>query len=326
METITVNVGPGQPTHLALAPKDDTNTAGDTHCLTATVTDDFGNPVPGVTVNFSVTGANTNGGAGVTGANGVATFCYIGTHAGVDTITATAVGGSAPSDTAHKTWRPGAPASLVLTPPTAINVVDAQHCVTATVVDAFGNPVPGATVTFTVTGSVSTTGTRTTGADGTAQFCYTGPGLPGADVITATASGGTNPSDTATKTWVIPANNEACKVTYGGRITAANGDKATLGGNAQGKGPKGQEEYQDHGPATDINVHSINVLAVTCSRDGVNASIFGKATINGAGSFDYRIDLKDMAEPGSSDTYRIRLSNGYDSGEQVLSGGNVQTH
>jgi hypothetical protein len=165
----------------------------------------------------------------------------------------------------------------------------------------------------------------TTNASGQATFCYTSA-LPGTDVIRATARGGTNPTDTASKTWILPPNNEACKVNNGGRITAANGDKATFGGNAQGKGPKGSEEYQDHGPAVDINVHSINVLAVTCSRDGINASIFGKATINGAGSYDYRIDVKDRGEPGSSDTYRIRLSNGYDSGEQVLSGGNVQTH
>ena len=56
------------------------------------------------------------------------------------------------------------------------------------------------------------------------------------------------------------------------------------------------------------------------------ASIFGTATIDGAGSFVYRIDVKDLGEPGTSDTYRIRLSNGYDSGEQVISGGNVQIH
>ena len=89
---------------------------------------------------------------------------------------------------------------------------------------------------------------------------------------------------------------------------------------------KGQEEYQDHGPATDLNIHSINVQAVTCSADGTEASIFGQATVNGSGTFDYRIDLEDQGEPGTSDTYRIRLSGGYDSGEQVLGGGNVQIH
>jgi hypothetical protein len=75
-----------------------------------------------------------------------------------------------------------------------------------------------------------------------------------------------------------------------------------------------------------MNVHSINVQAVTCSADGTSASIFGQATVDGAGTYDYRIDLEDLGEPGSSDTYRIRLSNGYDSGEQTLKRGNVQIH
>jgi len=231
------------------------------------------------------------------------------------------------------TVTPGDPATLVLTPATDTNTVDDQHCVTATVRDAFGNLTPNITVRFSVAGSVTTTGSAVTNAAGQAQFCYTGPGLPGADVITAYADtdndsvkDATEPQGTAAKTWVIPASTEGCKVTYGGRITAANGDKATFGGNAKADGLKGQEEYQDHGPAADLNVHSINVLAVTCSRDGTQASIFGTATVNGGGSFDYRIDLKDLGEPGTSDTYRIRLSNGYDSGVQVLEGGNVQLH
>ena len=41
----------------------------------------------------------------------------------------------------------------------------------------------------------------------------------------------------------------------------------------------------------------------------------------------YRIDVQDLGEPGKgSDTYRIQLDTGYDSGEQVLEGGNVQIH
>jgi Bacterial Ig-like domain (group 1) len=53
--------------------------------------------------------------------------------------------------------------------------------------DAFANPTPGIHVRFTVTGAVNTTGNVVTNAAGQAQFCYTGPALPGADVITAFA-------------------------------------------------------------------------------------------------------------------------------------------
>ena len=238
-------------------------------------------------------------------------------------------------ETVNVAVTPGEPATLDLTPATATNVVDTQHCVTATVKDAFDNVTPGITVDFSVaptTFRTPSSGNAVTDASGQAKFCYTSA-LPGNDVISAFADtsgdgikNGAEPDDSAAKTWILPTSTAGCKVTYGGRITTSDGDKATFGGNAKGSGPSGQEEYQDHGPAVDSNVHSIDVGAVTCSRDGTMASIFGTATIDGAGSFVYRIDVKDLGEPGTSDTYRIRLSNGYDSGEQVISGGNVQIH
>ena len=59
--------------------------------------------------------------------------------------------------------------------------------VTATVKDAGGQPNPGVIVRFSVSGSVSTTGSATTNTNGDAQFCYMGPALPGSDTITAYA-------------------------------------------------------------------------------------------------------------------------------------------
>ena len=237
-------------------------------------------------------------------------------------------------ETVNLTVTPGNPRTLTLAPKTATNTVDAQHCVTATVKDAFNNPTPGIHVVFRVTGAVNTSGNVVTNGSGQAQFCYTGPALPGSDAISAFADTNNNgtqdagePSDTASKLWVLPASTPGCKVTNGGRITASNGDKATFGGNAQANGLSGEEEYQDHGPAQNMNVHSIDITAVVCNAAGTSASIFGTATVNGAGSFDFRIDVADNGEPGRNDTYRIRLSNGYDSGVQKLSaGGNVQIH
>ena len=43
---------------------------------------------PGITVSFSVSGANTAGGSDETDTAGEASFCYTGTVAGLDTITA----------------------------------------------------------------------------------------------------------------------------------------------------------------------------------------------------------------------------------------------
>ncbi|MHB1244289.1 MAG: post-COAP-1 domain-containing protein [Gaiellaceae bacterium] len=329
-QVVNATVTPNDPATLTLDPPTAVNTAGDTHCVTATVRDQFGNPVPGVLVTFTVSGANTAGGAGVTNAAGQAQFCYVGTNAGTDTITASAAGLTA---TASKTWEPGDPATLELEPATATNVVDDEHCVTASVEDALGNATPGITVRFSVAGLVTTSGSATTDAAGEAEFCYTGPALPGADTITAYADtdgdsvdDADEPEDTAAKTWVLPGSTSGCKVTYGGRITVANGDKATFGGNAKADGLKGNENYQDHGPATAMHVQSSAILAVTCSSDETSASIFGTATVDGAGSFDFRIDVRDLGEPGTSDRYRLRLSNGYDSGDQQLEGGNIQIH
>ena len=123
-----------------------------------------------------------------------------------------------------------------------------------------------------------------------------------------------------------PTSVAACKVTYGGRITAANGDKATFGGNATSAGLSGREQFQDHGPVADLNVKSIAVSAVTCSPDRTAATILGTATIDGVGPVGFQIDVTDLGEPARTDTYRLSLSTGYDTGIQLIRGGNVQIH
>jgi len=230
----------------------------------------------------------------------------------------------------------GPPATLTLMPKAASNPVDTEHCVTATVEDGSGNPVPNVTVRFSVTGSVNTTGSKATDANGQATFCYDGPALPGDDAIEAYADSdndGTQdagePFDTATKAWVLPVTTPLCEViiTNGGRITTTTGDRATFAGNAKSSDigqVQGQETYQDHGPAQALTVKSIDVLAIVCEGSS-EASIYGKATVDGSGSFFYRIKVKDLAEPGiGADTYWILVANGYSSGEHTLEGGNVQ--
>jgi hypothetical protein len=56
------------------------------------------------------------------------------------------------------------------------------------------------------------------------------------------------------------------------------------------------------------------------------ATIFGEATIDGSGTYAFRIDLTDLGSPGTADTYGILLSNGYNSGVHSLMGGNVTIH
>jgi uncharacterized protein (DUF2141 family) len=334
-----------QPATLTLSPATDTNTAGEQHCVTATVKDASGNPTPNIAVRFSVTGANSASGSATTNSNGEATFCYTGTNAGQDAITAFAdtdndgtQDAGEPTGVATKTYVPAGPATLTLSPPADSNDVETEHCVTATVKDAFGNPVPNVTVRFSVTGSVTTSGSATTDAGGEAEFCYQGPELPGADAITAFADSDNDetqdagePTGAAEKTWVLPVSTPLCevKLTKGGRITADNGDKATFGGNAKVSElgmPSGDEEYQDHGPAQPLNVKSTQILALFCPSS-TQATIFGIATIDGQGTHLFKIDVEDLGEPGvGADTYRILLDTLYDSGENTLEGGNVQIH
>jgi hypothetical protein len=117
-------------------------------------------------------------------------------------------------------------------------------------------------------------------------------------------------------------------------LTTAAAAKAainTWAASARSRSPRRRarastEEYQDHGGATDVNVHSTAVTAVSCSRDGTSATIFGTATGNGSGSYTFRIDVKELDEPGTNDRHRVRLSNAYDSGDQQLGSGNIQIH
>ncbi|HYH59794.1 MAG TPA: post-COAP-1 domain-containing protein [Thermoleophilaceae bacterium] len=120
----------------------------------------------------------------------------------------------------------------------------------------------------------------------------------------------------------FPGSTAGCKVTLGGHIDVS-GNRATFGGNAQAKTvdvAAGELEYIDHGQATKFK--SLTVESAICSAN--------EATIRGAGTADgeavsYRIDVQDNGA-GSADTYRIQLSNGYDSGARTLNSGNIQIH
>jgi len=229
------------------------------------------------------------------------------------------------------------PTTLTLSPKTASNDIGTTHCVTATVNDGAANPTTGVTVRFAVTGSVNTSGSVATDADGHATFCYEGPELPGADAISAFADtdndgtqGPGEPSNTATKDWTLPKSTCNVKVAAEGQITAADGDRASFDGHAHsdhaGK-VEGEERYHDRGPANPQHVISIEILALTCNPARTQATVFGTATIDGSGTHTFRIDVQDLDEPGvSTDTYRILLDTGYDSGVQALKRGHVHIH
>ena len=231
----------------------------------------------------------------------------------------------------------GAPAHLDLMPVTATNMVGQQHCVTATVTDSAGQPVPGVTVIFSVptaaeTGASPASGSFTTNSAGQATFCYTAT-LPGVDTITAFADTNNNgqqdvgePFGVATKIWTPPLTSGTCKITDSGWITAINGDRGDFSGEVHVAGGQasGHETYQDRGPVRPERIQSTSLLAVVCpTQVGRAAQIYGHATVNGMGDFVFLITVTDGGNGGSNDTYGIMVSDGYVSGQQPLGGGNI---
>ena len=134
-----------------------------TNPLVATVQDSSGNPVSGVLVTFNAptTGASgtfaCSGNTAITNGSGVATSQVFtaNTKAGKYTVTGTA-GTLTTSPGYALTNKAGPPASIAATagtPQTAtVNTAFATN-LAATVKDKYGNPVSGATVTFTAPGS-----------------------------------------------------------------------------------------------------------------------------------------------------------------------------
>ena len=113
------------------------------------------------------------------------------------------------------------------------------------------------------------------------------------------------------------------KITGGGTVNVTNG-KGSFAIVALTKStgqPQGNLTYQDH--VLGMMVKSTQVTSVVVS--GTHAQVYGKATINGAGSYDFLVDLNDAGEPGTADTFQIQLSNGYTAGG-TLTAGNVQVH
>jgi hypothetical protein len=151
--TTTVTVNPGPPAIVTLAPPTATNPVNTQHCVTATVTDVFTNPTPGVTVTFVVTGSNRESGSAKTDAAGTAQFCYTGRLFGEDLIRAfvdnNGSGGydaGEPTGTATKTWTlpPSTPLCTVDFPTYGGQITAENHDKASfggnAHVDAAGNP------------------------------------------------------------------------------------------------------------------------------------------------------------------------------------------
>lgn len=163
-------------------------------------------------------------------------------------------------------------------------------------------------------------------SDGT--YAYTpSVGFIGTDSFTYQANDGTASTNAVTVTIMVtqPSTTPGSKVTGGGLILSASpqGGRASFNLNPQSNATgtlTGKVDYDDSPRGIYIRSTSITGLVVT----GTGARIFGKAKLNGAGSYDFVADVVDNGEPGDADTFSIRLSNGFGNGPKTLDGGNIQ--
>jgi predicted extracellular nuclease len=180
--TVEVTFTVGAPANVTLVALPSTLPVGSLSTLTATVTNQFGNPVAdGTTVNFT-TSLGTLSGSSATTVNGVATVTLSSTLPGVATVTATVGSVSA---TVEVTFTVGAPANVTLVALPSTLPVGSLSTLTATVFDQFNNPIAdGVVVSFTTDfGALSSSSATTVNGVATVTLSST---LPGVAVVTAT--------------------------------------------------------------------------------------------------------------------------------------------
>lgn len=186
----------GPATKVTLASSPASITAGGTgSTVSVRIEDQYGNlrtdAVNGITFSVSA-GSGTLSASTATASGGLASTTFTSVTSGGNTITGAATGLT--SGTASVTVNPGAPASLAKTGgdnQTGQAGVALTTALKAQIKDAFGNVVPGVTVTFSVVsggGSVSPA-SATTNSSGEAQTTATPGGALGTQTFRAASTG-----------------------------------------------------------------------------------------------------------------------------------------
>jgi adhesin/invasin len=147
----TFTVGPGTIT---------ASNGSSTATVTITARDGAGNPVQGAAASVAVSGSNTVSTPAPTGADGKTTATVSSTEAGTKTVTVTINGTPVTNpSSAPLVVSPGAPSNTTSTtvPAPTSPVVGQTALITVTVKDAFGNPIPGRSVSLSSGGGAQIT-------------------------------------------------------------------------------------------------------------------------------------------------------------------------
>jgi hypothetical protein len=219
--------------------------------------------------------------------------------------------------------------SLALSPVSATVRVRKQHTVSATATSG-NQPVEGVTLLFSVTGSVTATGSCATDASGVCSFTYAGPDLPGEDTVTACADANGNsaadpgePCGTAAVTWV---GHMLVVHAFGEGVIANAAGLAKISFHFNfrrvGHHLKGHCHVVDRTAVAKVKLKCLDVTSFT--QAGTHVTITGDASIGGVAT-TYQIDASDAKKTGGEDTFQIQTASGYSASGSLVSG-DIEVH
>ena len=222
--------------------------------------------------------------------------------------------------------------ALALSQAAASGEAGSSRCVSA---DLDSTSPSGVPIRFSTAGATSTSGTETSDADGRATYCYDGPLAAGTDTTTAYPDldgDGTQdvnePSEQLSFAWTAPLASDGCKLTLGGAITTAGATDLSFGGNfrVRNGAPLGSFSALELTDTGEREFVVVSVSTLSCDLANRTAAALGTVSVDDAAGQPFRLDVVDAGEPGSADTFRLRVSGALDTGTQTLSGGNIQLH
>lgn len=225
---------------------------------------------------------------------------------------------------------PGA-ASVTVTAPAAPGVAGQNVGLTATVTDANGFPVSNATVTWSSAGvGAVVTGESLTDERGTALVTVSADSL-GTQTVTATVGAA---SGSASVLWLglpqvtvpPPPASTPGRMSGGGHVSNPGKKHFAFFAEhtAQSSAPGGELSFDDK---NGMKVRATALSSLTIS--GNAATLKGDAQVNGADGYTFTLDVVDNGEPGSADSFRLRLAQpanplySFDT-QGTLSGGNIE--
>lgn len=118
----------------------------------------------------------------------------------------------------------------------------------------------------------------------------------------------------------------SCRILGRGTAQTAHGDSSTVLVFAASSPPEAIVDFTDEGPISNVQLHSPRVATVTCSTNFTVATVTGRAQPHAGASqlVGFRITLAVAQGRSTPATFRVRLTDGYDSDSETLPGGSVK--